>query len=77
MVIIMKLAKWIKNQNITIPAFAKEIGKNRSLVHKYVYGKAIPKQDAMVKIYQLTQGAVSANDFYGLSEKLFENRKKY
>ena len=69
----MKLATWIKIKDVNIKKFAKKIGKNRGVVHKYIYESVIPKRDVMVKIYCITQGAVSANDFYGLSEKLFDN----
>ncbi|WP_341755313.1 hypothetical protein [Candidatus Tisiphia endosymbiont of Ptychoptera albimana] len=58
-----------------IHIFAKKIGKNSSQVHKYIHANVMPKHDVIVKIYIATLGAVSANDFHRLSDKLFEKEK--
>lgn len=68
----MRLEKWLELQQMPIHVFAKKIGKNRSLVHKYLYEGVIPKHEVMVTIYRATLGAVSANDFHRLSDQLFE-----
>lgn len=37
-------------------------------VERYVNGKRIPEPEVMAKIFEVTGGAVSANDFYGITE---------
>ena len=69
----MKLKTWLRLNQIQIHMFAKMIGKNRSLVHKYIYEDVIPKHDIMVKIYRITFGLVSANDFHELSDRIFDD----
>lgn len=71
----MRLEKWLELQKMQVQVFAKKIGKNRSLVHKYIHEDVIPKHEVIVKIYRITCGAVSANDFHRLSDKLFEQEK--
>ena len=68
----MRLEKWLTMQGISVCVFAQKISKDRSLVHKYIYEGVIPKHDVMVKIYRVTLGAVSANDFYRLSDKILD-----
>lgn len=68
----MKLEKWLELQKIQVHIFARRIGKTRSLVHKYLHEGVIPKKKAMAAIYIETLGSVSANDFYGLSEQIFD-----
>lgn len=62
---------WLKLKEMSIKEFAEKIGKTESLVHKYLYGDVIPKHETIVKIYRVTLGAVTADDFHGLSYKLF------
>ena len=69
----MKLETWLRLNQIQIHRFAKIIGKNRSLVHKYIYEDVIPKHDIIVKIYRATFGSVSANDFHRLSDRIFDD----
>lgn len=55
-----------------IKTFAVKIAKDRSLVHKYLYEGVIPKPKAMAKIFALTLGAVTPNDFYNLYDIMFD-----
>ncbi|WP_342271278.1 hypothetical protein [Candidatus Tisiphia endosymbiont of Parasteatoda lunata] len=71
----MRLEKWLELQQMQIHIFAKRIGKNRSQVHKYIHEDVMPMHDVIIKIYIATLGAVSANDFHRLSDKLFEKEK--
>ena len=68
----MKLITWLKVRKIKISKFAGIIGISRSAVHKYIYEDAIPQRKVMVKIYRVSLGAVSANDFYKLSDEIFD-----
>jgi hypothetical protein len=62
----MNLAAWLKLRNIPPNVFAKRIGKNKSMIHKYIHWGVIPQHDIIVKIFKATAGAVTANDFHGL-----------
>lgn len=68
----MILENWLDYTETSIEQFAYNIGKNRSLVHKYIYEDVIPRREAMEKIYCVTLGSVRADDFYGLSDKMLE-----
>lgn len=75
----MKLALWLekaKKKKYTIGMLAKKLGKHKSLVHKYAYGDVIPKFKVMQKLFKVTLGAVTANDFYDLSDQLFKEDQK-
>ena len=52
--------------------FARKIGKDKSMIHKYIYGSVIPKHDIIIKIFRATFGAVTANDFHGLYSEDWE-----
>jgi hypothetical protein len=68
----MNLKIWLKIHNIPLQVFAKKIGKNKSLVHKYIYEGVIPRHDVIVKIFRVTLGAVTANDFHKLCNDALE-----
>jgi hypothetical protein len=68
----MRLEIWLEIQEMEIEVFAKAIGKRRSLVHKYIHEDVIPRRKVMIKIYRITLGSVTANDFYRLSDQIFE-----
>ena len=68
----MKLENWLRSNAITPAEFARQLGKNGSQIHKYLGGENMPGKAAMQQIYLLTRSGVSANDFYDLSEQLFE-----
>ncbi|WP_375319187.1 hypothetical protein [Candidatus Tisiphia endosymbiont of Oplodontha viridula] len=72
----MKLLTWLELSKVSVREFAKMIGKNQSLVHKYVYEETIPGSKAMLKIYTVTKGAVDANIFFKLSDQIFEEELK-
>lgn len=62
----MKLKSWLETRHMSLSTFAKIIGVSRSQVYKYIYCGAIPKPEVMVKIFKVTEGAVTPNDFYGV-----------
>jgi predicted transcriptional regulator len=68
----MKLKSWLEMRHMNLSNFAKIIGVSRSQVHKYIYCGAIPKSEAMVKIFKATKGEVTPNDFYGVSSITFD-----
>ncbi len=68
----MNLQTWLKLRNMSPQVFATRIGKNKSLVHKYLYEGVIPRHDVLVKIFRVTLGAVTANDFHKLYHEVLE-----
>lgn len=63
-----KLKKYLKNNNITQKKFAELIGVDKMTLWRYVQGSRIPKPKIMQKIFELTNGQVTANDFYGVAQ---------
>lgn len=72
----MTLETWLKIHNIPPQSFAKKLGRDCSVVHKYVYDGVIPRQDIMAKIFRFTLGLVTPNDFYSFSSEALENEIK-
>ena len=67
----MLLISWIKDKGMSqqdFHEFARENGSGYSIhsVYKWCNGKRIPRPDEMQLIHKITDGQVSANDFYGL-----------
>ena len=70
----MQLKEWLRRNNVPMHVFVRMIGAPKSSVYKYLYEDVIPRKDVMLRIYYVTCGAVSANDFYGLSNNIFEDK---
>lgn len=68
----MNLKTWLILHRMNHQTFADMIGKNKSLVHKYLHEGVIPKHDVLVKIYKVTQGRVTANDFHDLRNEMLD-----
>ncbi|MCR9256203.1 MAG: helix-turn-helix transcriptional regulator [Alphaproteobacteria bacterium] len=63
----MKLADWIRAQNLTLSEVGRACGvDNHSNFRRYVTGKTIPRPETMARIVEVTGGAVQPNDFYDL-----------
>ena len=60
----MKLSDYLKEQDLTLSAFAEAIGLDVSTVHRAATGKVIPSRENMATIVKATDGAVQPNDFY-------------
>lgn len=64
----MRLAEWRKQQGLKQWELAERLGCSQpfiSLIERADDGQ-VPSREWMVKIYQLTRGAVAPNDFYDL-----------
>jgi DNA-binding transcriptional regulator YdaS (Cro superfamily) len=59
----MTLAEYLKQNAITLTAFAASIGENIPTVHGWISGRRNPKLAALVAIERATDGAVRAADF--------------
>jgi transcriptional regulator with XRE-family HTH domain len=59
----MRLANYLRAQNITLAAFAKRIGRSEATVSRLARGKHLPDWDTMQAIKEATDGCVTPNDF--------------
>jgi hypothetical protein len=63
----MTLYQWIKLHSMTYGQFAQLCGaKDNSVVHKWCASGALPRKSMMMKIFHLTDGQVTPNDFFAL-----------
>ena len=64
----MKLSDYLSRHGITDTEFAERIGCDRTTVLRWRNEKVLPEREQMRRIGEATGGAVTANDFYGMSE---------
>lgn len=64
----MKLAAYLEENELTDAAFARLIGVERQAVGRYKSGERFPEKLILLEIYKATNGAVTANDFADLPE---------
>lgn len=63
-----RLQKYLDKKKISGAQFAGLIGCSRMSVCRYLSGKSIPNNEIMQKIFSVTGGFVTANDFYGTTK---------
>lgn len=59
----MKLAKYLKDNGITVIEFANDIKKTRGAVYSYLSGAKIPSPDTQRKIYKVTGKQITPMDW--------------
>lgn len=59
----MKLNKWIKLVRTSNRQLAKKLDVSSTTVSRWVKSKRFPKVGELILIEQITEGAVTANDF--------------
>jgi len=64
----MKLQDYLLNGEISEAAFGNQVGVSQVAIHRYVVGQRIPAREIMHKIIAVTDGAVTADDFYSQPE---------
>lgn len=63
----MQLSSYLSDHDISIPQFAQKIGAaNRTIVWRYVHGIRRPNKKMLQRIYDVTNGEVTPNDFFDL-----------
>ncbi|TSD89093.1 helix-turn-helix transcriptional regulator [Mycobacterium sp. KBS0706] len=62
------LRDYLQVRGISPAEFARQIGRDRKTVHRWVSGERIPRPPEMAKIRDATGGEVTANDFYAARE---------
>lgn len=71
---VMTLAEHLKRVGKSPEAFAPEIGSTGQSIRRWLSGQSVPRREMMIKIVEATGGAVTADDFYGLSKKSVADR---
>lgn len=59
----MRLAEYMKANNITDAALAAYLGMSEGAVRKWRWGQRIPRREIMAQIQEYTAGAVTPIDF--------------
>ena len=70
----MKIEDYLSLVGISRTEFAARIKATPEAVRLWGAGERVPSRNFMVKIFDETRGAVTANDFYGLSASPEEAR---
>lgn len=60
----MTLKEYLKSNHLTPDEFAKIIGLSRGGVLKWMTGERFPRPVVLQKIYEVTNGEVTPNDFW-------------
>lgn len=61
----MDLNEFLNERDIKPLDFAKLIGvKGKATIYRYLNGTSIPGPSTMDRIYEVTEGLVTANDFH-------------
>lgn len=69
----MQIAAWLQEEELTLDRAARAIGAaNRSVVQRHLKGHQIPNRELMRQYVIASEGRVTPNDIYGLSELIAE-----
>ena len=60
----MDLRRYLNARDMPIAVFAEMLGVSVQTVHRYLNAERLPRPDVMVRIAEVTGGAVKPNDFY-------------
>lgn len=61
------LAKYLDSAGMTEAAFAAKLGVSQVTINRYVKGKRFPDRDTILRIEELTGGAVKPADWFASS----------
>ena len=68
----MKLKDYLKINKVTNKTFANLLKVSPVSLSRYLNGDRLPEKETLIKIYNLTEGFVSPNDFFLQGEKKYE-----
>jgi hypothetical protein len=69
MLVLMRFADWMTQTGETNAGFGKKAGWSGETVRRYRSDEREPDQSAMAVIFQLTDGAVTPNDWVGVGPR--------
>lgn len=61
----MTLHEFMKLASLSDTDMASKLGCSEGAVKKWRYGERVPRVDQLRRIHEITNGAVTANDFIG------------
>lgn len=64
----MTFKEWLEKENKPLIQAAQDLGVPYEYVRRYANERTIPNKENMQKIVAYTNGEVTANDFYEVSE---------
>ena len=64
----MNLATYLSRSKTTYEAFAQKIGVSPFAVGKWARGERVPRQVVMGRISAATEGSVTPNDFFEITD---------
>ena len=62
------LRQWRTSEGLSQEEAGERVGVVRKTWHQWEAGDAIPKREAMARVYLVTGGRVQPNDFYALPD---------
>lgn len=62
------IKQYLDKHEISAPAFANEIGINRSSLNRYINGVRFPSRDIALRIYEASQKEIQPEELYALRE---------
>lgn len=71
----MILRAYLTESKTRVDDFAAEIDASRGAVLKWISGERYPRYDYLQRIYEATNGAVTANDFYERKAQQIQKRQ--
>ncbi len=63
----MTLADYLEAKKVSATALADQANVSVSTITRAARGEIIPSRDLMAKIFEVTNGAVTPNDFFGIA----------
>lgn len=72
----MKFHVWLEQKGLKQSDVATALKTGKARAHRIVKEKIMPHADEMKAIYEMTGGAVTANDFYGLPDPTRKIKKR-
>ena len=70
----MRLEIYLKDRGIPREKFARSLGVSRQAIDHWIRGHRFPRPEHVMKIEQMTEGLVCANDWY--VPNIGSNRRK-
>lgn len=64
----MTLKEYLKEKKIGVTALSRKLGCHQSMCTQWNNGIKIPSKENMRKIFLITGGLVTPNDFYGIGK---------
>lgn len=64
----MTFNEYLIQEKISVARFCKALKLSQATVANWKYNDVIPSREAVLKIYEFTNGKVTPNDFYGINK---------